>query len=89
MRRAPWQAVALEVTASVLAFGAVVMFPLHYLAARLAFLGDQAVVHEREQVVNARVFYRVGSSAREADPRGHVVRVEHLHAAHHASQLSL
>ena len=48
VRRAPWQAVALEVTASVLAFGAVVMFPLHYIAARLAFLGDQAVVHEEE-----------------------------------------
>ena len=43
--RAPWQAVALEVTASLLASGAVVLFPLHYVAARLAFLGDQAVIH--------------------------------------------
>lgn len=47
-RRAPWQAVALEVTASVLAVGAVVLFPLHHVAARLAFLGDQAVIHEED-----------------------------------------
>ena len=48
VRRAPWQAVALEVSASVLAFGAVVMFPLHHVAARLTFLGDQAVIHEED-----------------------------------------
>ncbi len=46
--RAPWQAVVLEITASLLALGAVVMIPLHHVAARLAFLGDQAVIHAEE-----------------------------------------
>ena len=46
--RAPWQAVALEVIASLLALGAVVLIPLHYVAARLAFLGDQAVIDADE-----------------------------------------
>jgi len=48
MRRAPWQAVALEVTASVLAAGAVVMIPLHYVAARVTFLGAGAVIDEED-----------------------------------------
>jgi hypothetical protein len=52
---------------------------------------DQALglVYQRDQVVHARVFYRVGCAARDADPHAHVVRVEHLHAAHHAAQLLL
>ena len=41
------------------------------------------------KVLHARVLYGVGSSAHDADPHAHVVRVEHLHAAHHATQLSL
>ena len=48
VRRAPWQAVVLEVTASVLACGAGVRLPLHHFAARLTFLGDQAVIHEED-----------------------------------------
>ena len=44
--RAPWQAVVLEVTAALVAAGAVVLFPLHYVGARLAFLGDEAVIHD-------------------------------------------
>ena len=34
--------------ASILALGAVVMIPLHHVAARLTFLGDQAVIHEED-----------------------------------------
>lgn len=46
VRRAPWQAVALEVTASLLAAGAVLMIPLHYFAARVTFFGAEAAIYE-------------------------------------------
>jgi hypothetical protein len=44
--RAPWQAVALEVTAAVVAVAALVLIPLHYLAVRVTFLGAEAVIDE-------------------------------------------
>jgi hypothetical protein len=47
-RRVPWRAVALEVTASLLAAGAVVMIPLHYFGARVTFLGAEAVIHHED-----------------------------------------
>jgi hypothetical protein len=47
-RRTPWQAAALEVAASLVAAGAVVMIPLHYLGARLTFFGAEAVIHEED-----------------------------------------
>jgi hypothetical protein len=47
-RRSSWQPVALEVTASLLAAGAVVMIPLHYVAARVTFFGAEAVIYEED-----------------------------------------
>jgi hypothetical protein len=45
-RRAPWQAVALEVTAALVAVTALVLIPLHYLAVRVTFLGAEAVIDD-------------------------------------------
>ena len=44
-RRATWPAVVLELSASVVAAFALGSLPLHYVWSRVAFFGDQAVVH--------------------------------------------
>ena len=47
-RRTPWQAVALEVTAALVAAAAAVMIPVHYLAVRVTFFGAEAVIHDED-----------------------------------------
>jgi hypothetical protein len=66
-RRSSWQPVALEVTASLLAAGAVVMIPLHYVAARVTFFfGAETVIYEED----VRSYWLlVGSSLASSRPQ--------------------